>query len=121
MDLTGGTQYPFIFNLGAAAVWDTVINGVAKGGLVTLIGFIRDPVQVTPIDLVRRQITIRGHLTYDHPADFAATLEAVRYGQLVAESGVRAVYPAGDAKAAFAAVREVAGKTWINFEESQRG
>jgi 2-desacetyl-2-hydroxyethyl bacteriochlorophyllide A dehydrogenase len=122
VDLAGGVQYPFVFETsGAAAVWETVTNGVAKGGLVTLIGFIRDPVQVTPIDLVRRQITIRGQLTYDHPVDFAATLEAVRDGRLVAESGVRAVYPAGDAKAAFAAVREVAGKTWINFEEWQRG
>lgn len=102
---------------GAAIAWDTAIRSVAKGGLVTLIGFIRDLVQLTPVDLVRRQVTIHGHLTYDHPADFAATLEAVQSGRLVGELAVRAVFPAGDAKAAFASVREIAGKTWIDFAD----
>lgn len=120
-ELDGQRQYPFVFETsGAAAVWDKAISSVTKGGLLTLVGFIRDTVQVTPVDLVRRQITVRGHLTYDHPADFAATLAAVRAGRLVAEQAVRAEYPATDAKAAFAAVRDVPGKTWINVAEWRR-
>ncbi|HWB37229.1 MAG TPA: alcohol dehydrogenase catalytic domain-containing protein [Rugosimonospora sp.] len=120
-ELGDGRQYPFVFETsGAAAVWGAAIGSVVKGGLLVLVGFIRDEVKLTPVDLVRRQITIRGHLTYDHPKDFAATLEAVRSGKLVAQQAVRAEYPAADAKAAFAAVREVPGKTWINFEEWRR-
>jgi alcohol dehydrogenase/L-iditol 2-dehydrogenase len=90
---------------------------VAKGGLLSLVGFTREPVELVPMDVVRNQITIRGHLIYDHPADFPATLEAVRAGTLVAEQAVQARYSADDAVAAFAAVREVPGKTWIDFSD----
>ncbi|MDQ1626537.1 MAG: hypothetical protein QOI54_281 [Actinomycetota bacterium] len=113
-----GVLYPFVFETsGVKPVWENALTSVAKGGLLSLVGFTREPVELVPMDVVRNQITIRGHLIYDHPADFPATLEAVRAGTLVAEQAVQARYSADDAVAAFAAVREVPGKTWIDFSD----
>jgi 2-desacetyl-2-hydroxyethyl bacteriochlorophyllide A dehydrogenase len=109
-------SFPHVFETtGVAAVFPGVLASICKGGTITLIGFMRDEVAFAPVDLVRRQITVRGHLIYDHPADFAATLVAVADGVLVAEEGVHAVYPIDDSVAAFAAVRDVPGKTVIDF------
>lgn len=111
-----GELYPFVFETsGVPEVWETAFNAVAKAGTLTVIGFTREPVTLTPVDLVRRQITIRGHLIYDHPQDFAATLAAVTSGALIGEKGVQARYPIEDAAVAFSSVREVPGKTWMDF------
>ncbi|MFD4957852.1 zinc-binding dehydrogenase [Microbacterium sp. NPDC058389] len=111
-----GHLYPFVFETtGAGPAWQTAFDSVALGGLLTLIGFTRDAVPVIPMELVRRQVTVRGHLIYDHPADFGSTLARVRDAELVPEQGVHAVHPVTDAQAAFDAVRQVPGKTWLDF------
>ncbi|KAE8765924.1 zinc-dependent alcohol dehydrogenase [Georgenia thermotolerans] len=109
-------RYPHVFETsGVGAVWPGALEAAARGGVITLIGFMRDTVELTPVELVRRQITVRGHLIYDHPADFAATIETVAEGRLVPEQAVQATFAAEDAVAAFAAVRQVPGKTWIRW------
>ena len=60
-------------------------------------------------------LTIIGQHIYDHPVDFAATLASVDAGRLVPEQTVQASFPVEEAAAALAAVREVPGKTWIDF------
>jgi 2-desacetyl-2-hydroxyethyl bacteriochlorophyllide A dehydrogenase len=115
-DARAGDTYLFVFETsGVKASWDTAFGALAKTGLLTVIGFNRDEVRFTPVDLVRGQLSIRGHLIYDHPQDFEATLEAVSSGTLVPEQGVQACYPVEETPAAFAAVREIPGKTWIDF------
>jgi hypothetical protein len=59
--------------------------------------------------------TIVGQLIYDHPQDFAATLDAVNAGKLVPEQTVQGTFPVHDATAALASVREVPGKSWIDL------
>ena len=64
--------------------------------------------------MVRRQLTLRGSLIYDHPGDFAATLAAPppSPGRVL-----RACYPLAEEVAeAFRAAREVPGKTWIRLD-----
>ena len=56
-----------------------------------------------------------GQHIYDHPQDFQATLDGVNAGLLAPERTVQKRYPAEEAAAALAAVREIPGKTWIDF------
>jgi 2-desacetyl-2-hydroxyethyl bacteriochlorophyllide A dehydrogenase len=111
-----GKTYPFVFETaGVAAVWDTAFEAVAKGGTLTLIGFGRQPVSFLPMDLVRRQVTVRGHIIYDHPSDFATTIESVREGLLTPDIAVEARFDIADTPEAFTQVRALPGKTWIDF------
>jgi alcohol dehydrogenase/L-iditol 2-dehydrogenase len=109
-------QYPIVFETaGVPAVWDVAFRSVAKTGTIVMIGFGGQPVQFSPIELVQRQITIVGQLIYDHPQDFAATLERVTAGRLAPEQTVQGTFAVEDAEAALASVREVPGKSWIDF------
>ncbi|HEV7907896.1 MAG TPA: alcohol dehydrogenase catalytic domain-containing protein [Pseudonocardiaceae bacterium] len=116
-----GDTYPFVFETaGVPAVWDTAFAAVAKTGTLVVIGFSQKPAQFTTHELVQRQITIVGQLIYDHPQDFAATLESVTSGRLAPEQTVQASFPVEETAAALASVREVPGKSWIDFS-SWRG
>jgi 2-desacetyl-2-hydroxyethyl bacteriochlorophyllide A dehydrogenase len=111
-----GDLYPFVFETaGVPPVWETAYNSVAKGGKLILIGFHGKPVQFIPIDLVQRQLTIVGQLIYDHPQDFDATLAEVTAGRLAPEQTVQGTFTVDEADAALASVREIPGKTWIDF------
>jgi 2-desacetyl-2-hydroxyethyl bacteriochlorophyllide A dehydrogenase len=115
-DERDGDLYPVVFETaGVPAVWDVALRSTAKTGLIVMIGFGNKPVEFSPLDLVQRQITIRGQLIYDHPQDFAATLERVTAGLLAPEQTVQGTFAVQDATAALASVREVPGKSWIEF------
>jgi alcohol dehydrogenase/L-iditol 2-dehydrogenase len=108
--------YPFVFETaGVPAVWATALASVAKTGKLILIGFHGKPVELSTIDIVQRQVTIVGQLIYDHPRDFAATLASVTAGRLVPEQTVQGTFPVEETAAALASVREVPGKSWIDF------
>lgn len=115
-EASGREAYPFVFETsGIGTAWDLTYRSVENGGLLTLIGFGREPVEFLPMDVVRRQITIRGQIIYDHPADFAATIENVRAGRLRPAAAAQARFDIDEAAQAFAKVRELPGKTWIDF------
>jgi threonine dehydrogenase-like Zn-dependent dehydrogenase len=82
----------------------------ARGAIVMLIGLDGHDIRIDTALVVRRQLTLRGSMIYDHPGDFAATLKsAVRSpGQVL-----RACYRLADAETAMRAAREAPGKTWI--------
>lgn len=112
----GGETYPFVFETaGVAAAWPQAWSSVAKAGTIVVIGLSPKPVEFTTLELGQRQITIRGQLIYDHPQDFAATLAAVSSGELAPERTVQASFAVEDTASALAAVREVPGKSWIDF------
>jgi threonine dehydrogenase-like Zn-dependent dehydrogenase len=86
------------------------ITRAAHGAVITLIGLGSPHPRVDAATVVRRQLTLRGSLIYDHPDDFAATLS----GDNLSPSRVlRAVYPLSDGAEAFRAARDIPGKTWI--------
>jgi 2-desacetyl-2-hydroxyethyl bacteriochlorophyllide A dehydrogenase len=118
----GRDTYPFVFETaGVPAVWEPAFNAVAKTGKLVVIGFNDQPAQFTTMDLVQRQVTIVGQLIYDHPVDFQATLAAVAAGQLAPEQTVQATFPVTETAAALAAVREIPGKSWIEFSSWRDG
>jgi alcohol dehydrogenase/L-iditol 2-dehydrogenase len=97
---------------GADAALTEAIARAAPGATVLLIGLGGEATAVNTRLVVRRQLTLRGSLIYDHPGDFAGTL-----GSPVRAPGrvLRAAYPLEQASAAFRAASEAPGKTWIRL------
>jgi Alcohol dehydrogenase GroES-like domain len=62
-----------------------------------------------------------GQLIYDHPVDLQATLAAVTAGQLTPEQVVQGTFPVEETAAALASVREIPGKSWIEFSSWRDG
>ncbi|HEY3263226.1 MAG TPA: alcohol dehydrogenase catalytic domain-containing protein [Pseudonocardiaceae bacterium] len=117
-----GDRYPFVFETaGVPQVWQTAFDSVANFGKLIMIGMHPAPLQFSSMDLVNRKMTIVGQHIYDHPQDFAATMAAVTDGSLAPEQSVQAGFPADEAAAALASVREVPGKTWIDFSNWRNG
>ena len=97
---------------GAGKALNEAISRSAPGATITLIG-LGQPMPPTDTELVvRRQLTLRGSLIYDHPGDFAATLS---HQDLSPGQVLRARYPLDEAAEAFRAARTVPGKTWIDL------
>ena len=99
---------------GAPPALADAVSRTATGGTVILIGQNGRPSPLVTRLVVQRQLTLQGSLIYDHPRDFADTLQLISSG--VSPGRVlRACYPLADAAAAFRAARDVPGKTWIRI------
>ena len=108
--------YPYVFETaGPPAAFATAMRSVASTGTVTLIGLSHEPVQLLTSDVVRRGLTIVGSIIYDHPRDFADTLEAVSVTDIRPERAVQTGTPPEYAESAFAEARSTAGKSWIDL------
>ena len=71
------------------------------------------PFELTAQSLVRRQVTLQGSLTYDHPLDFAESVsrladESSRAGRIVTDE-----FSLDEAQNAFERAPLAPGKTWI--------
>jgi alcohol dehydrogenase/L-iditol 2-dehydrogenase len=85
------------------------------GGTIVELGLESRPFELSAQTLVRRQLVLRGSLTYDHPGDFAATValldeDAVAPGRVVTDE-----YAFEDAHQAFQCSATSRGKTWIRL------
>jgi threonine dehydrogenase-like Zn-dependent dehydrogenase len=109
----GDTGFGTVYETsGAEAALNEAIARSAPGATIILIG-LGNPTPRTDAGLVvRRQLTLRGSLIYDHPGDFAATLGLTN---LSPGTVLRARYPLDEAAEAFRAARNVPGKTWIQL------
>jgi threonine dehydrogenase-like Zn-dependent dehydrogenase len=107
------TGFEVVFETsGAEAALAEAIGRAAPGATVVLIGLGDDAARVDTGLVVRRQLILRGSLIYDHPSDFAATIDsAIRSPGRV----LRASYPLEQVSEAFRTAREVPGKTWIRL------
>jgi threonine dehydrogenase-like Zn-dependent dehydrogenase len=115
----GDTGFRTVFETsGANAALTEATTRAARGATVLLIGLGGHDVQIDTGLVVRRQLTLRGSMIYDHPADFAATL-----AMAVPSPGrvLRACYPLAEAGTALRAARDAPGKTWIRVSESDGG
>lgn len=93
----------------------TALARIATGGTLLVLGLDARPFEITAQMLVRRQLVLRGSLTYDHPADFRDTVAlvaggGVRPGQIVTEE-----YPLDEVQSAFDRSPAASGKTWIRL------
>ncbi len=105
--------------VGSPASAETAMTSVAVGGTLLIIGLDSRPMGLTAQAIVRRQLLIRGSLTYDHPDDFRASVAAFSERRLTPGEIVAHEYPLEDAQAAFEEGSSAAGKSWIRVAPSR--
>jgi alcohol dehydrogenase/L-iditol 2-dehydrogenase len=91
----------------------TAIGHAAVGATLLVLGLDGRPLGLTSQTLVRRQLEIRGSLTYDHPADFRETIALVERDRLDLGRIVAHEYPLEEVQEAFDRGPSAPGKTWI--------
>jgi alcohol dehydrogenase/L-iditol 2-dehydrogenase len=99
--------------VGSPASFGTALDRVRVGGTVLILGLDGRALELSAQTLVRRQLTIRGSLTYDHPRDFATSVAMIAERRFNPGRIVRPVYRLDDAQRAFEQSSEAVGKTWI--------
>jgi threonine dehydrogenase-like Zn-dependent dehydrogenase len=67
---------------GSAAATTELLADAPRGASVILLGLSEKQASFTPLDLVRRGISIQGSLIYDHPADFQAVIHLIEEGKI---------------------------------------
>lgn len=85
------------------------------GGTIIELGLEARPFELTAQTLVRRQLVLRGSLTYDHPGDFAATVALLDGGLASPGRVVTDEYAFENAHNAFECSATSRGKTWIRI------
>jgi alcohol dehydrogenase/L-iditol 2-dehydrogenase len=85
------------------------------GATIIEIGLERQPLELAAETLVRRQLVLRGSLTYDHPADFRWSVGLVNAGEVSPGRVISDEHPFADSQRAFEASATAPGKTWIRL------
>jgi 2-desacetyl-2-hydroxyethyl bacteriochlorophyllide A dehydrogenase len=67
---------------GIAATTQLCLDTAPAGSLIMLVGLSTKDVSFNPLRFVRQEMTIHGSLIYEHPVDFASTIELVAAGKL---------------------------------------
>ncbi|HET7846554.1 MAG TPA: alcohol dehydrogenase catalytic domain-containing protein [Acidimicrobiia bacterium] len=84
-------------------------------GTVLCLGLDSRPLDLSAQTLVRRQLTLRGSLTYDHPVDFAEVTALIAGGGFSPGRIITDEHPLEDAQLAFEGSGSTRGKTWIRI------
>jgi len=110
----GPDAVAFVFETsGVPAALPPAIERLAPGGTAVLIGMNRQSLDLSSWTIVYRQLRIVGSLIYDHPGDFAGTVEVLERGDVAPHRVLQAEFPFEKAAEAFESVRSVPGKVWI--------
>lgn len=98
--------------VGSPASVEVAVRGLQVGGTLLFLGLDDRPLHLTAQTVVRRQMVLRGSLTYDHPTDFEASVALVEGGfnpgRIVSDD-----YALDAAQLAFERSGSAVGKTWI--------
>ena len=101
---------------GAAAGVEMVLESAPRGATAMLLGLSSTPAKFSPFRLVREGIRIEPSLIYDHPQDFARTIELVARGELRPSRIVSDTFAFGQiAEALELAATGRAGKVQLSF------
>jgi alcohol dehydrogenase/L-iditol 2-dehydrogenase len=92
---------------------ERALSRVEIGGTLLVLGLDSRPFELSAQTLVRRQLVIRGSLTYDHPVDFRAAIDLVQAGHASPGQVVSSEFPLEEAQIAFESSGAAPGKTWI--------
>jgi alcohol dehydrogenase/L-iditol 2-dehydrogenase len=103
--------------VGSPASIEAALERADVGATLLLLGLDSRPMGLTAQAIVRKQLVIRGSLTYDHPGDFEASIAAVNAG-LAPGRIVTDAYALEDAQLAFDRSASTAGKTWIRVDQT---
>jgi len=115
-DGTEGTNAPFelvVDSVGSPASMNAAVDRTQVGGTLLVLGLDGRPLELTAQTIVRRQLVLRGSLTYDHPHDFEASVALVAQGRFSPGAIVTDEHPIDDAQRAFDQGTSAPGKTWI--------
>jgi 2-desacetyl-2-hydroxyethyl bacteriochlorophyllide A dehydrogenase len=107
--------------VGMAASVDVALRHLSIGGTLLVLSLDATPFELSAQTLVRRQLVVRGSLTYDHPGDFEATVGHVRSGAISPGRVITDEYPLDETRQAFERSRSAGGKTWIRVAGSVPG
>lgn len=102
--------------VGTPASTETSLSRIEIGGTLLVLGLDGRPFEMSSQTLVRRQLVIRGSLTYDHPVDFRTTVELVQSGHVAPGRVVSSEHSLEDAQRAFETSGSAPGKTWIRVK-----
>jgi alcohol dehydrogenase/L-iditol 2-dehydrogenase len=83
------------------------------GATILELGLDGQAIDLSAETLVRRQLVLRGSLTYDHPHDFRHAVGLVETNALTPGLVVREGWPLSEAQRAFEAAAGVPGKLWV--------
>jgi 2-desacetyl-2-hydroxyethyl bacteriochlorophyllide A dehydrogenase len=111
-----GTEAPFdlvVDSVGSPASMNAAMGRLEVGGTLLLLGLDGRPLELTAQTIVRRQLVLRGSLTYDHPHDFEAAVALVAEGRFAPREIVTEKHPIEEAQRAFEQSTSAPGKTWI--------
>lgn len=106
LEASGGSGYDIVVDAtGAPAVTETTVGLTRDGGTVMFYGVAGpdDTVKVSPYDIFRREITIKG--SFAEISSFPATLEALRSGRVRTEGLITHRYRIDDYADALEALR----------------
>jgi alcohol dehydrogenase/L-iditol 2-dehydrogenase len=93
----------------------TVALDRVEGGTLLCLGLDSRPLGLSAQTLVRRQLTLRGSLTYDHPTDFEEVTALIAEGRFSPGRIITDEYRLEDAQLAFETSGSARGKTWIRI------
>ncbi|MGJ7908324.1 zinc-dependent alcohol dehydrogenase [Actinopolyspora sp. H202] len=99
---------------GVPSALGTALRHTVAGATVTLIGMGGEPLGLSERHVVNRQLSLVGSLIYDHPDDFADTIDAL--SGLAPHRVLGAEFGLADTAAAFEAVATTPGKVWVNID-----
>jgi threonine dehydrogenase-like Zn-dependent dehydrogenase len=105
-------------SVGTPASMRTALDHSGTGGTLLVLGIDSRPVEISSAMLVRRQLVLRGSLTYDHPADFRSVIDLVETSHLAPGRIVTDEYPLADVQRAFESAGSARGKTWVRIDSS---
>lgn len=103
--------------VGSPLSMSVAVDRAEFGGTVVCLGLDSRPLELTAQTLVRRQVTLQGSLTYDHPSDFEASIAKVSEDGFAPGRIVTDEYPLEEAQEAFDRSRSARGKTWVRIAE----
>ncbi len=107
-------RFPLVVDtVGSPGSMAVAVERTDVGGTLLCLGLDSRPMDLSAQTLVRRQLTLRGSLTYDHPVDFQATIAELAEGRLAPGRIVSDEYPLEEAQRAFEGSASAPGKTWI--------
>ena len=91
----------------------TAVSRCAVGGTLLELGLEKRSFELSAETLVRRQLVLRGSLTYDHPDDFRWSTSLVNAGEVSPGLVVSDEFGFAQAQEAFESSSSARGKTWI--------
>jgi alcohol dehydrogenase/L-iditol 2-dehydrogenase len=109
-----GPRFDLVVDTGGTpASLERALSRAEIGGTLLGLGLDSRPFELSAQTLVRRQLVIRGSLTYDHPVDFRAAIDLVQAGHASPGQVVSSEFPLEEAQIAFESSGAAPGKTWI--------